>query len=524
MKRIFVFCLMALMVMSAVFANGETETAAVEEAPTQTIVDLKTELSVVPEATSYKKEVVIAENSPIVSLDPNKNWSYQTNQVYRMVFDTLLEYENGVYTGRAAKSWDWVGSNFDKLHVVLRDDIYFTNGENLTAEDVEYSLSRCTYGSVATYYESCEVVGEHELYINLKNPCIDFLFFLADTSTSIVCKSACEADAEWGYTIGSGRWYIALDEFIPGDSLALYRNDSFWGEKPKTEKFTIRIMSDNSVALVALQNGEIDWVPSVLDSELSIARADESITTLTYAGCNIEYLAFNTVNGGSLVSQNLRKAVAYAIDKDIIRQATGQTTAKIADSMWGWTETGYFTDFDEVYSYNPEKAKEYVAAAVAEGYEPKFEIMVNAKTPAQVTIAQMVQQFCAEVGITVTIKETDAAGISASTKWGNASHELLTYNMSLSDSNTSMWDFYLVNSGKNRAFCSDERVQTAIANAAASEDNAAYYAEVQKINNDFVYYIPLYYRNISVAYTNGMGGVKIRMAGGHDFQMVAIPE
>jgi len=525
MKKTTLALMLILLSATVVFAGGSKEVASVSEPEiTQSIVDLKTELSVVPAAESYKKEVVIAENSSITSLDPNKNWSYQTNQVYRMVYDTLLEYNDGEYTGRAAKSWNWTDSTCTKLHVVLRDDIYFTNGEKLKAEDVAHSLQRCTYGSVATYFSSCDIVSDTELFINLKKPCVDFLFFLADTSTSIICKSACEKDADWGYVIGSGRWVVSKDEYVPGDSLVLYRNDKFWGEKPKTEKFTIRIMSDNSVALVALQNGEIDWVPSVLDSEVGIASKDNSITTCTYAGCNIEYLAFNTVNGGNLVNKNLRKAVAYAIDKDLIRCATGQATAKIADSMWGWTETGFFSDFEEKYSYNPEKAKEYVKKAVTEGAKPEFEIMVNAKTLAQVTIAQMVQELCANVGITVSIKETDAAGITANTKWGNASHQLLTYNMSLSDSNTSMWDFYLDKSSKNRAFCSDQRVQKALEKAAATEDNKQYYAEVQTINNDDVYYIPLYFRNITVAHSNGMGGVKIRMAGGHDFQLVAIAE
>lgn len=534
MRKLFALLLACMVVFSLAACGGNTAAdttkapagendSTVAEAAAETIhtvVDLESDLSDIPESASYREEITIAENSAITTLDPHAAWSYQTNQVFRMVFDTLLTYSDGEYGPRVATAWEWTDDTCSSLHVTLRDDVYFTNGEKLTAEDVAYSLDCATYTSVTTYYDHCNVLSDTELEIVLKSGCVEFLFFLADTSTSIVCKSACEADAEWGYTIGSGPWMIDLDNFIPGDSMVLLRNDNYWGQLPNTKKFTIRIMSDNSVALVALQNGEIDWVPNVLDTELEMARSDENLNVVTYASSNIEYMAFNTVNGGNLTDINLRKAVAYAIDKDQIRIATGQDTAKIANSMWGWNETGYFDDFEEVYSYNPDKAREYVALVD----NPSFSIMVNSATPAQKTIAQMVQAFCADVGITVTINETDAAGISANTKWGSATHELLCYNMSLSDSNTSMWDFYMVNAGKNRAFCSDDRVQELLALAAASEDNAAYYAEIQEINNDTLYYIPLYYRNVSVAATKGMGGITIRMAGGHDFTYACIPE
>lgn len=533
MKRLFALLLALVMILSLAACGGTTNAPAEtpntpnapaetpkEETPTeamQDVTNLKVDFSAITEAAAYKEELVIAENSAITSLDPHANWTYQTNQVYRMVFDTLLTYSNGEYGPRIATEWKWVDGT--TLNVKIRDDVYFTNGTKLTAEDVAYSMDRATYSSVTKYYDHCDVISETELNIVLSSGCTEFLYFLADTSTAIVSKAAVEADAEWGYTVGSGPWVLDLEKFIPGDSLVMLRNDNYWGQKPNTKKFTIRIMSDNSVALMALQNGEIDFVPNVLATEVEMAKADTSIDTVTYASSNIEYVAMNTVNGGSLTDPNLRKAVAYAIDKDQMRIAAGQDTAKFAGSMWGWASTGYYDAFDSIYSYNPEKAKEYVALVE----DPSFSIMVNGATPAQKVHAQMIQAFCADVGITVEINETDAAGISANTKWGSATHEMLLYNISLSDSNTSVWEFYMTNAGKNRAFCSDERVQELLVEAAAAEDNYELYKEIQEINNETLYYIPLYYRNVTVSGTKGLGGVTLRMAGGHDFTYACVP-
>lgn len=535
MKRLFALLLALVMVLSLAACGGNAGPAASPDAPAadapaadapaaaapteelQNVTDLKVDLSAIPEAAAYKEELVIAENSAITSLDPHANWSYQTNQVYRMVYDTLLTYSNGEYGPRIATEWKWVDGT--TLNVKIRDDVYFTNGEKLTAEDVAFSMDRATYSSVTKYYDHCEVISDTELNIVLSSGCTEFLYFLADTSTAIVSKAAVEADPEWGYVIASGPWVLDLEQFIPGDSLVMLRNDNYWGQKPNTKKFTIRIMSDNSVALMALQNGEIDFVPTILSTEVEMATADTSIDTVTYASSNIEYIAMNTVNGGSLTDPNLRKAVAYAIDRDQIRIAAGQDTAKLAGSMWGWASTGYYDGFDSIYSYNPEKAREYVALVE----DPSFTIMVNGATPAQKVHAQMIQAFCADVGITVEINETDAAGISANTKWGAATHEMLVYNISLSDSNTSSWEFYMTNAGKNRAFCSDERVQELLVEAAAAEDNYEMYKEIQEINLKDLYYIPLYYRNITVSATKGMGGVILRMAGGHDFTYACVP-
>lgn len=534
MKRLFALLLALVMILSLAACGGTTNAPAEtpntpnapaetpkEETPTeamQDVTNLKVDFSAITEAASYKEEITIAENSAITSLDPHANWSYQTNQVYRMVYDTLLTYANGEYGPRIATEWKWVDGT--TLNVKIRDDVYFTNGTKLTAEDVAYSMDRATYSSVTKYYDHCDVISETELNIVLSSGCTEFLYFLADTSTAIVSKAAVEADPEWGYVIASGPWVLDLEKFIPGDSLVMLRNEEYWGQKPNTKKFTIRIMSDNSVALMALQNGEIDFVPNVLATEVEMAKADTSIDTVTYASSNIEYVAMNTVNGGSLTDPNLRKAVAYAIDKDQMRIAAGQDTAKFAGSMWGWASTGYYDAFDSIYSYNPEKAREYVALVE----DPRFSIMVNGSTPAQKVHAQMIQAFCADVGITVEINETDAAGISANTKWGSATHEMLLYNISLSDSNTSVWEFYMTNAGKNRAFCSDERVQELLVEAAAAEDNYELYKEIQEINNETLYYIPLYYRNVTVSGTKGLGGVILRMAGGHDFTYACIPQ
>ncbi len=65
--------------------------------------------------------------------------------------------------------------------------------------------------------------------------------------------------------IGSGPFKFV--SYKPDDSVVLERNDQYW-ITPNLDGITFKIIPDDSVAMVALENGEIDLytgpVPSVM--------------------------------------------------------------------------------------------------------------------------------------------------------------------------------------------------------------------------------------------------------------------
>ena len=125
----------------------------------------------------YASEITLAGWGSIATLDPGEAWNASREAYQRLVYDTLLYHDDttGEITMQLAKSVEWDNDDCTRVHVVLRDDIVFSNGEKLTAADVEFSIGRNTYSSVTSFYDSCEIVNDYELYINLKKPTASFI-------------------------------------------------------------------------------------------------------------------------------------------------------------------------------------------------------------------------------------------------------------------------------------------------------------------------------------------------------------
>ena len=95
---------------------------------------------------------VIIDNTQIAAINPigAGGPGSATGWVYKMVYDTLVTWDGeGGYLPCLATSWDTEDWKTITFH--LRDDVTFSNGEPLTAYDVEYTIQKALEnpGSVA---------------------------------------------------------------------------------------------------------------------------------------------------------------------------------------------------------------------------------------------------------------------------------------------------------------------------------------------------------------------------------------
>ena len=200
MKKALSLFLAVIMVMSLVACGGKNDTANTgktndagkteTQQPSTGTMDkgeaTKVEVSQ-DEKAEYAKEITMGLS--LADLDPGVAWNATRESYQRLVYDTLLWHDDvtGEITMQLAKSVEWADDTSTRIHVVLRDDIVFSNGEKLTAEDVDYSISRNTYSSVTAFYDHCEIINDYELDIVLKKPCSGFMAVLSRAATAIVC-------------------------------------------------------------------------------------------------------------------------------------------------------------------------------------------------------------------------------------------------------------------------------------------------------------------------------------------------
>jgi len=204
------------------------------------------------------------------------------------------------------------------------------------------------------------------------------------------------------HPIGTGPFSFVSQK--SGDSLVLRANPRYWGGAPRIPGVTFRFISETSTALSALQAGEIDWTDAVPAQRVSQLRNDDSVHLAVEPSNDYWYLALNTARP-PWNDVRVRQAVAYALDRSSIVQATSYGTAQ-ANQLAIPQGNPWFTPYNR-YGHNLDKARQLLQQA---GAAPTtMDLLVTSEYPQTVTAAQVIAANLEPLGIGVTIRTVDFA-------------------------------------------------------------------------------------------------------------------
>ena len=131
-KRIFALFTAAALLCSLFAGCGNPDTGGASSAG----ADADTLIVAIPEAPTY--------------MDPQVQASIATFRVTTQIFDRLVMMDNDMnIVPGLAESWDVVDDKTTVFH--LRQGVKFHNGEEMTSEDVKYSLERCIASDGVNY-------------------------------------------------------------------------------------------------------------------------------------------------------------------------------------------------------------------------------------------------------------------------------------------------------------------------------------------------------------------------------------
>lgn len=484
---------------------------------------------------AWQDQVTVAIDVLPNTLDPSSNAFPVLNQ---MVYDELINYNKLTkeLEPALATAWSWVGDDSTVLHLDLCEGVVFHNGNPFTAEDVEFSLAHNSNANIAGYYDHCEIAGDYSVDVYLSNGNADFPYMLANALyAGILDKETCEADADFGTTVGTGPWALDLENSVDGDTYYLVRNDNYFGELPSASQMTLRYIKDSNARLISLQNKEIAAYMTVGETDRPTIDADANIEYCSGLGvgpAKMYYIAFNMKNGAAADNLYLRQAVACAINNAEVIAAYGDPGAVESDgAFWGF-DTPYrasVEDFQEDLSYNEEKAKELVEKAKeqAGGELPVLKMLSNYAKTVNSTMCLAVQAECARIGLEIEIIESDSAGVLEMTKYANpGEYDMLQYNVPLESYASACNRMFVQDSNNNRAILNDDHVTELLMSAAATNDEAvreAAYKEVQVYVHDNAVYIPVYYGSRDGAQLTGVEGIIWANDGYPDFTYIKVP-
>ncbi len=262
---------------------------------------------------------VVARTADVDLLDPARATAFPTVQTLDLVYDTLLETDDGGEL-RAGLATKWaVGDEGRTVTLTLREGVEFHNGETFTAADAKATLERVldkeTSSVVASYLgnvEAIEAPDDTTLVIRLSRPDAALLNVLTYVGTSILSGKDIEAGTVQRKVNGTGafRW-ASWDQ---GQKVVLTANRGFWGGAPKLNRVELRVIPDESSILSGMNAGSLD-LGIISDPSVS-KQVDTDRLQLISQGT----LAYHTLqlNGrrGPLRKLEARQAIACAVNRD----------------------------------------------------------------------------------------------------------------------------------------------------------------------------------------------------------------
>lgn len=370
----------------------------------------------------YKSEIVYCQGSDLTTLDPSFSSQERTYGFYNNIFDTLIKYDSELNMKPGlATEWKWSEDGKD-LSLTLREGVKFHDGSAFTAADVAYTLDvNDKTGKFGGTYDSTEIVDDTHVIVHMKSPAPAMLYTLTTPDTSILPKAVHSADPEAFKFAPVGTGPYKFDSYEEGNYYSAVRFDDYWGEAPKTEKLTLKIVPEASQRTILLQTGEVDVAYEIPLSDIQSVTSDGKYKVVTAPSMKNVFMEFNCQSKGPLGNPLVRQAIACAIDKNVIVDSLLYGYGTAADCFIPETAHDYVeTEFN---TYNLEKAKQYMADA---GYQDgfSFTLWVNTNQTYQ-EIASVIADQLKEINITVNIVTQDDNTSFTLIEAGDSSYEAI---------------------------------------------------------------------------------------------------
>ncbi|URM32042.1 oligopeptide ABC transporter substrate-binding protein [Cytobacillus firmus] len=462
-----------------------------------------------------------------------------------------------------------------KLTFKLKQGVKWHDGEELTAEDMEYAwylIADPTYEGArfanvamikgaqeykdgkADKIEGIKVVDDYTIEVTVTEPSVNLLeniwiypepkHYYGDISS----KELPDADQIRKSPIGVGPFKVK--NIVPGEMIEFERFDDYWQGPAKLDGVVYKII-DGSLAQGLVQNGEIDVIEAPKDQWEAI-KALDNVNPVEADAMSYSYIAFDwghyDTKKGVVVSDNkkfqnksLRHAMAHAIDRQAFIDGFANGLGKPLNTPFPSVSWAKIDDSEiNPYEYDPEKAKKLLDEA---GYVDKdgdgfredpegkpftinFDAMAGAETSE--ARAQFILQSWQEVGLNAklnggslkdfnlfydTIEADDPSVETFMGAWGLA-NDPDPAGIWLSTDKWNMWRWYSEES--------DELIKKGITfpedeSKDVTEHRQEVYNEWQKLVNEELPIIFFEQRVDPWAINKRVGGVKVTPFGTDEF-------
>ncbi len=377
-------------------------------------------------AQDDEKVLVVGLSEDYHSLDPNRAYEPGGSQVHHSVYDTLVTFPSDSVDEilpNLAADWD-ISEDGLVYTFYLRDDVVFSNGDPLTADDVVFSFNRMKNlkdnpAFLADTIASVEAADDLTVVLTLEHPDPAILAKLIFDAFSVVnadvvrehggtdAEDAAETDTaeDWLMNNSAGTGPYMVESYEPTVQTVLVRNPNYWGEPAYFDRIIIQNLPETSTQKLILEAGDIDIAMDVIADQLPSLRQNDAIEVFSTQSDTLIFLLCNQDPeiGGPMSDPLVQRALRYAVNYEELKFLSGEG----ADNPAAMVPIGFAGALDpsEGLTRDLDQARALLAEA---GYADGFTIDLEYPDFNYIgtefgIVAQKVQADLAEVGITVNL-------------------------------------------------------------------------------------------------------------------------
>lgn len=462
----------AMLAVSLCACSGDTPNSSSPTVPAQT--------GELPEGNS----VTVGISQDLDSLDPHKAVNAGTSEVLFNVFEGLMKAspDGGVVCAVAS---DYEISEDGKTYTfTLREGVKFHNGNDVTMEDVLYSLERCAGSEndgtplISAFSIVSDIAaGDGKVVLTLAESSLEFL-----NSMTAAIIPAGTGEQQNSSPVGTGPFQFV--SYAPQESMVVEKFADYWGTPAHLDKVTFKVITDVNTQIMALKGGTLDMtihMPNTMAAEVA-----EDFTVLQDTMKLVQALYINNAVE-PFDDVRVRQAMYYAINvPEIIDFVCDGAGVPTGTSMYPAFTKYFVPELADVYQQNLDKAKQLLTEA---GYPDGFEMTI--------TVPSNYIQHC-DTGLVIA-QQLAAVGITAEVvpveweTWVQEVYKGRNYQTTVSGIAASdmtareMLQRYVSDHGKNFIGFSSAEYDSVVSQAMATmdmEEQVALYKRAQEILNE----------------------------------------
>lgn len=356
----------------------------------------------------YKGGSVTIAVTYIDDYNPLKNLSSEMDDILKLVYEPLIKFDNNHKPIENIAQDIRFELNDYRITFNINQDIKWHDGDNISADDVIYSIEQIQNAKGSIYKECVENIAhikkndDTELSITYNKNIMKNIY---DLYFPIVKKD--------NKSIGTGKYKFTEEKF--NKYFVLKSNDNYYNGEPYIEKINVEVIEEDKQKLQAFKTGKIDFYDGEIDDYNKFLN-DEDVEIYEYENNLYDFIGFNFENK-LLNEKEIRKIIKSAVDKEKIKNEMYLNHAVVSslpinpnnylyekEDFRILSEKRLIEKLDEIGASNLDEDDVFEYNINNKEYELEFEILVNEENDERIKIAKYLKDKLENIGFKINLK------------------------------------------------------------------------------------------------------------------------